>query len=179
MIVVMGIAMLLVAVALQSQTPAPKPGPEQKKLGVWAGTWAMQGEGKDSPNGPSYKLDWSWQGRWLPEGFFLEIRGSWKSQGGIDQYLEVLGYDAVRKTHFGHVFHNNGNLEIYTSTFNDRSCMENGTTYSLDGKTTKWRNAWNFSPDLMSASGKGETETDGKWWTSFEVKGTKSKAPAK
>jgi hypothetical protein len=167
------VAVLVFSVALQAQTSGSQPSPEHKKLEVWAGNWTFQGEAKDSPSGPSYKIDCSWQGRWLPGGFFLEIHGTWKGQSGEDHYLEILGYDPVKKTYFGYVFFESGSLEIYTSTFNDRSCLESGTDYSRDGEAIKWRHAWNFSPDWMAVSGKCEVEADGKWWTSFEAKGVK------
>jgi hypothetical protein len=168
------VVVLVFAVAVQAQTSASQLGQEYKKLETWAGNWTFQGDAKDSPFGPTYKFDWTWQGRLMPGGFFLEIHGAWKGPSSKDHYLEILGYDVSKKAYMGYVFHNSGTLEIYTSTFDDRSCVENGTDQSPEGKTTKWRHLWKFSPDWMSVSGKCEVETDGTWWTSFEVKGVKS-----
>ena len=174
--IAVNVVFLIFAVAIHAQTAAPKPGPEHKKLEVWAGNWIFQGEAKDSPSGPSYKMDWGWKARWLPGGFFLEIHGTLKDQNGDAHWLEILGYDPVKKIYFGYVFDYSGTLGIYTSTFDNRSCFESGTSFSPDGKAVKFRHAWNFAPDFMSVTGKEEIEQDGKWWTSFEVKGVKTQA---
>jgi hypothetical protein len=161
------VAVLVFSVAAQAQV-AGQPGPEHKKLEVWAGTWTLEGEGRDSPSGPTYKFDWTMQGNWLPGGFFLEIRGSIKyANGEEDRWLEVLGYDPVKKTHVGYVFGYSGDFETYAFTFKDGTLFEKG-----EG----WRHEWHFSLDWMSVSGKSEHETDGKWWTSFEAKGVRSPA---
>ena len=174
--IAVSVVFLIFAVAIQAQTPAPKPGPEHKKLEVWAGNWAFHGEAKDTPSGPTYVLDWSWQGRWLPGGFFLELQGRGKDLSGEYSYLEILGYDPIKKIYFGYVFLSNGTLEIYTSEFNDRFCLESGTDFTPDGKAIKFRRPWNFAPDFMSVSGKQENELDGAKWTAFEVKGVKTQA---
>ena len=168
------VALLVSCIAVQAQTSGPQPSPEHKKLEVWAGNWTIQGEGKDSPSGSTYKFDWTMQGRWLPGGFFLEVYGSLKYPDGEDRWLEILGYDPVKKTYVGYVFNYNGTSFIYTMTLSDRTCFENGTSYSPDGKGTKWRQTWNFAPDLMSVTGKREIEKDGTWWTEFEAKGVKT-----
>jgi predicted ester cyclase/ketosteroid isomerase-like protein len=160
------IAILVFSVAARAQVSG-QPGPEQKKLEVWAGTWTIQGEGKDGPLGPTYKFDWTLEGSWLQGGFFLVVHGSFKSPGGEDRWLEVLGYDPIKKTHIGYVFDYDGTSFTYTMTFSDRAIFEKGP---------QWRHEWNFSPDGMSVTGKGEREQDGKWWTSFEAKGVKSLA---
>jgi len=171
---VVSVAVLILSVAVQAQTPGPQPGSEQKKLEVWAGTWTIQVEAKDSPSGPTYRFDATMQGRWLPGGFFLEIHGTQKDQNGEDHWLEILGYDPIKKAYFGYVFYYSGTWGFYTLTFDDRSCLESGTFYSPDGKAIKFRHMWNFTPDWMSVSGTEEVERDGKWWTSFEAKGVKS-----
>jgi hypothetical protein len=174
--IALSVMVLVFAVAVLAQMSASQPGPDYKKLEVWAGNWSFQGDAKDSPSGPTYKLDWTWQGRLMPGGFFLEIHGTWNGQSSEDRYLEIIGYDPIKKTYMGYVFHNSGTLEIYSSTFGDRSCIENGTDQSPDGKTAKWRHVWKFSPDWMSVSGICEVETDGIWWTAFDVKGVKTQA---
>jgi len=158
------IVVFVFSIAGQAQVPS-LPGPEQKKLEVWAGNWTIQGEARNSPSGPTYKVDdWTLQGSWLPGGFFLLIHGLFKSPDGESRWLEVLGYDPVKMTHVGYVFYDNGNSEIYTMTFRDRTVLERGQD---------WRHEWNFSPDGISVTGKGEREQDGKWWTFFEARGVK------
>jgi hypothetical protein len=105
------------------------------------------------------------RGEWLPGGFFLLINGSAKYTDREFRWLEILGYDPVKKTHIGHVFWlQNGNADTYTMTIKDRTILSGGQG---------WRQEWAFSPDGMSLTGKREREQDGKWWTTFEVKGVK------
>ncbi len=49
---IVGISVLLGAVALQAQTPAPQPGPEHKKMLVWVGDWTLSEEVMKSPSAP-------------------------------------------------------------------------------------------------------------------------------
>lgn len=158
------IVVLVFSFAAQAQVPG-QPSPEHKKLEVWAGNWTVQGEAKDNPSGPPYKVNWTMQGEWLPGGFFLLINGSAKYSDREFRWLEVLGYDPVKKTHIGYVFWLQwGGTATYTMTFKDRSILTGGQG---------WRQEWKFSPDGMSLTGKREREQDGKWWTAFDVKGIK------
>jgi hypothetical protein len=158
------IVVLVFSFAAQAQVPG-QPGPEHKKLEVWAGNWTIQGEAKNNPSGPTYKVNWTMQGEWLPGGFFLLINGSAKYTDREFRWLEVLGYDPVKKTHIGYVFWlRSGNTATYTMTFKDRTILTGGQG---------WRQEWEFSPDGMSLTGKREREQDGKWWTAFDVKGVK------
>jgi len=142
-----------------------QPGPEYKKLEVWAGNWTIQGEAQNNPSGPPYKVNWTMQGEWLPGGFFLLINGSAKYTDREFRWMEVLGYDPVKKIHVGYVFWLQwGGTATYTMAFKDRSILTGGQG---------WRQEWKFSSDGMSLIGKREREQDGKWWTAFDVKGVK------
>ena len=48
------VAVAVASSAVITQTPPPmKPGPEQKRIGYFAGKWNYQGEAKASPLGPA------------------------------------------------------------------------------------------------------------------------------
>ena len=159
------IVVLVFSFAAQGQAPGQPAGPEHKKIEVWAGNWTIQGEAKNNPSGPTYKVNWTMHGEWLPGGFFLLVNGSFKDTVGEMPWLEILGYDPVKKTHIGYVFWLQwGGTATYTMTFKDRTILTGGQG---------WRQAWEFSPDGMSLTGKREREQDGKWWTAFDVKGVK------
>jgi len=174
---VVSVAVLVFAVAVQAQTSAAQPGPEYKILDAWTGDWIIQGEAKDSSSGPLHKFDWTLKGRRILGGFFLEIHQVWKAQGNVQNGVEITGFDPTKKTCMTHIFFDDGSWIISTQTLiNERTRIENGTTYYPDGKFMKWRCTWDFSSDWMSLSVKGEVEADGKWWTSFEAKGVKTQA---
>jgi hypothetical protein len=164
--IVFGVCVVVLVFSFAAQAEVPgQPGPEYKKLEVWVGNWTIQGEAKDNLSGPTYKVNWTMKGEWLPGGYFLLINGSAQYPDREVRWLEILSYDPVKKTHMGHVFWlQGGGADTYTMTFKDRTILSGGQG---------WRQEWKFSPDGMSLTGKREREQDGKWWTTFDVKGVK------
>ena len=178
-LIAVALVILLSAIAVQAQAPAPKPGREVKDWGLWVGDWTLAGTAKDTRDEPEYQVDWRMQGRWILNGFFVEIRHTWKGKGAESRSLEILSYDPVKKVHTCHGFSSDGTTWIMTATFKDGISVEEGIDTGPDGKTTRWRNTWSISPDRMSVSGKSEKEQDGTWWTAFTVKGIKAKTASK
>jgi Protein of unknown function (DUF1579) len=175
--IVISVVVLVFATTISAQTTAPQAGPEYNVLDAWAGEWNIQAEVKDSPSGPAHRVDWTLKGKRILGGFFLEVRHISIIEGTVQNGLEVTGYDPTKKACITHIFFDDGSWVISTPTFiNDRTCIEIGTEYFPDGKVVKWRNTWNFSPDWMSLSVKGEDEKDGTWWTSMEGEGIRPKA---
>jgi len=174
---VISVVVLVFTTTISAQTTAPQASPEYNILDAWAGEWTIQLEAKDSPTGPAYKVDWTLKGRRILGGYFLEVLHVWKAKGIEQNGVEITGYDPIKKICMTHVSYDDGNWIISTPTFiNDRTCIEIGTEYFPDGKVTKMRNTWNFSPDWMSLSFKEEDEKDGTWWTSMEGKGIRPRA---
>jgi hypothetical protein len=167
--------MLVVAVA-EGQSSTPKPAPEMKRWEVWIGDWALSGTAKDTPTGPEYKVDWHMHGHWILGGFFAQIDQTWKGNGEDVRVLEFLYYDPIKKIHTGFGFANDGATWPLTATFNNETSVEDFVVTSPDGKLTTCRNTWVFSGDRMAVSGTEESEQNGVRWTSFRVKGTKSKS---
>ncbi len=82
-----------------SQAPAgpPKPGPEQKALDYFIGTWAFEGEEKPSPFGPGGKFSGSETAEWFPGGFFVVSRSDSMGPMGESKGYSVLGYNSETK----------------------------------------------------------------------------------
>jgi len=159
---------------MQAQAPAPKPGPEVKKWGP-AGDWTNVGTAKDSPSQPEYKLEWRTHCHWILGGFALQCDGTWKGNGSEVHQLEILSYDPAKKANTFTGFSSDGTIWIGTATFHDRTSVEKMTVTNPDGKVAACRNDWVVSADGKAGSGKSECEQDGVRWTSFTVKGTRTK----
>lgn len=86
---VIGTAALAFSIAIQAQTSAPQAGPEYRILDAWAGDWIIQGEVKEGPSGPAYKVDWTLKGQRILGGFFLQIYHMWKAQGAVQNGTEL------------------------------------------------------------------------------------------
>src|SRR5262245_7092038 len=81
----------------------PKPGPEHKKLEVWAGEWAYEGSLKETPMGPGGKFAGRETIRWILDGLFMESKAKDKGvYGGKEMTYEGLvirWYDPVTKSY--------------------------------------------------------------------------------
>ena len=77
------LATLVSAITVRAQSNTAQPGPEYNVLNAWAGDWVIQGEAKDAPSGPAYKVYWTIKGQRILGGFFLQIHTMWKAQGTV------------------------------------------------------------------------------------------------
>jgi hypothetical protein len=170
---------LIPVVFAQVQSPAPKPTPELKNWDFWVGDWTLVGTAKDTPTEREYKLAWNLHGGRILGGFFVQIDQIWKGKGLEQRSLEILSYDPKKKTHTSTGFTDDGSTWTATATYSDGTSVESGTTITADGKIIKWRGTWVFSPDRMTVSATQESVQDGSRWTSFTIKGTKAKTPAR
>ena len=158
----------------QAQEKMPAPGPEHKRLNVFAGKWTSEGEMKPSPFGPGGKFSGTSHCEWLPGGFFLVMHEESKGAMGDMKGMAVFGYDARKKIYTYNAFDSMGNAEFYTGT--------------LQGKTWTWSSTSNINPQGTGMSGrfiltetsptsttmKFETsENGGPWKTIMEGKQTK------
>ena len=177
--IVIGMALLLVGVALQAQTPAPKPGPEHKKLDIWVGDWTYEGENHATPLGPAGKFSGKNSARPILGGFFIEFRGEEKGTAGTTQWLEVDGYDSVSKKFTWNVFSSDGSVQTVTYTIEGTTVPYSGTLI-VGGKQYKIRGTCVFTPDFTINIDKREISVDGKTWMPFwEAKATKVKSSPK
>lgn len=96
---IVGISVLLGAVALQAQAPAAKPGPETQRLGYFLGTWVIEGDSKDSPLSKAGKMSGTEVVSWYEGGFFLILNGETQTPTGRSKYMVVKGWDPDGKAY--------------------------------------------------------------------------------
>ena len=89
--------------AAQNPPAPPQPGPEQQKLGFFAGRWNSAGELKPGPMGPGGKVTGTNVCEWFQGGFHLVCRSEGTSPMGAMKSMGILGYDTDRKryTYYG------------------------------------------------------------------------------
>ena len=92
--------MALVAGALaMAQAPgkAPTPGPEHKRLAMYAGKWSGSGEMKPGPMGPGGKMTWTETCEWFSGNFALVCHTDGSGAMGSAKGLIVLTYSMEEK----------------------------------------------------------------------------------
>lgn len=112
-----------VFVAAQNPPQMPKPGPEQKNLDYFAGSWTIAGDMKANPMGPGGKFTGTEHIEWMPGGFLVSHSQA-SSSMGKETSLAIYGYDAEKK--------------IYTYDEFSSTGESVHATGSLDGKTWTW-----------------------------------------
>lgn len=149
------------------------PNPELKALGVFVGTWDMEGEQFNSTFGPEAKITGRETFEWLQGGWFLMHR----LDGHLDSHtmacIEVIGYDPAHHNYPVHTFYNNGETNHWCA-------REHAGVWTLAGE---WRSKNGpvsvRCTNLFSDDGKTRTDQwvrseDGiNWDTFWVVKATK------
>ncbi len=161
------------AAAAMAQMAPPKPGPELKKLDVFAGSWTLNGEMKPGPMGPGGPMTETEKCEWMEGGFFLVCHSDYKMEKmGNGVGLSLLGYSTEDKAYTYREFNSWGEFE-------DSRGMVDGDTWTwtsdekMGGMTMKGR----FTVKVTSATSYNfmfEMSADGTKWTSMmEGKATK------
>ena len=104
-------AWLALAVAALAQMEMPKPGPELKKLDMFAGTWTLDGDMKPSPMGAGGKMTENQKCEWMEGGFFMVCRADFKSGMGNGTGISLMGYSTDDKTYTYREFNSWGQLK--------------------------------------------------------------------
>lgn len=107
-----------------AQMEMPKPTPEHKKLDIFAGTWALEGEMKPSPMGPGGKMTENEKCEWMEGNFFLVCHTDFKSTMGDGTGISFLGYSTDDKVYTYREFNSWGEFDDSKGT--------------LDGDTWTW-----------------------------------------
>ena len=173
--VAFAVAVCLSAIlAAQNPPPAPKPGPEQKNLNYFAGTWKTAGELKPGPMGPGGKYTGTDKIDWMPGGFFLLSHTQASGPGAMGNVsgIAVYGYDTSKKAYTYDEFNSSGEAVHATGQF--------------DGKVWTWSSDLPMGDKTMKGhfiltenspttySFKFEVSEDGNnWATVVEGTGTK------
>src|SRR5271166_1278542 len=161
-------ALLWEAVAVGQMQP-PKPGPELKKLEVFAGTWTVDGNMKPGEMGPGGAMTENEKCEWMEGGFYVICHSDYKSSMGNGVGLSVLGYSTDDKAYTYREFNSFGE-------FDDSRGTVDGDTWTwtsdekMEGMTMKGRfimkitspTAYNFTFDMSQDGTKWSTVMDGK-----------------
>jgi Protein of unknown function (DUF1579) len=158
----------------QAQMEMPKPGPELKKLDMFAGSWTLEGDMKPGPMGPGGKMTETEHCKWMDGGFFLVCHADFKSSMGNGTETAYMGYDTNDKVYtydsfnsMGESDHSKGKVEGDTWTWSSDSKM--------GGQSIKGHFIMKVSSPA-SYSFKFEMSQDGTTWTTaMDGKATKQK----
>jgi hypothetical protein len=178
-----GYRMALVAALTLASTPGfafaePKLPATPRNEDLLVGDWTMVGTAKDSRTEPEYKVTWKLHGRRILGGAFVQVDQTWRGKGKESYAMEVIAYDPATRTHTTSAFSDDRSHWVGTATYaDDGTLVETGTTTDADGTVTRWRDVYVYSADRMSVTGTEEAEKDGVKWTTFTVKGTKTRNP--
>ena len=168
-IAVISAAWLVLAGAALAQMELPKPGAEQKKLGMFAGVWTLDGDMKPGPMGPGGKMTENEKCEWMEGGFYVVCHADFKSSMGNGSGLTIMGYSADDKSYTYREFNSWGE-------FTDSKGSVDGDTWTwlndekMNGMTMKGRftmkitspNSYNFMFEMSQDGTKWSTVMDGK-----------------
>ncbi len=150
------VAVVSVASGLErtAETPA-QPGPEHRKLGVFAGKWINQGHTIARDGVPSAEILTSDIYEWAPGGFFLVH----SAYGRIGEFgvggIEIISFDPAAGSYVSRFFDSQGNASTARLTEKD------GHWTWADEHT---RTTASFSQDGMVQTAHHESSEDGTTW---------------
>jgi hypothetical protein len=163
------------SVSAQQAPAPPKPGPEQQRLAPFVGNWTFEGVSKDGPMGPGGKLTGTDRITWLPGGFFVQRSFQGKSPMGDMSGIEILAYDAVKKTYTFTFFEGSGVMGSGVMTVSGNTWTANGTG-QMGTMTMHQRCTLTFGAGNQTLAIKCDMSMDGKnWMPNFEGTATKTK----
>jgi hypothetical protein len=153
----------------------PKPGPEHKKLDMFAGSWTLDGDMKAGPMNPAPgKMIENETCEWMDGNFFLICHETYQSSMGNGTGVSMMGYSADDKVYTYREFNSWGE-------FDDSKGAVDGDTWTwtnnekMGDKTMKGR----FTMKIVSPTSYNfifEMSEDGaKWTTIMDGKATKGK----
>ena len=158
----------------QNPSQMPTPGPEQKRLQYYAGTWNSEYEIKPGSMGPGGKVTGTDRSQMLPGGFFLVTHTEGKGFMGELHEVAVMGYDTEAKVYTYDSYNNFGEADHFKGT--------------VEGDTWTWINEMKMGPQTVKArftqkvlspnsySYKFEMSPDGTAWNLImDGKSTKNK----
>lgn len=157
------LACSMLASAAFAQMDMPKPGPEHKKLEVFAGTWTLDGDIKPGPWGTGGKLTETEKCDWMDGNFFIICHADAKTTMGDATAMSFMGYSTDDKTYTYREFNSVGEyMEAKGATDGDT------WTWSGDDKMNGATIKTKFTMKLTSPTAYSftyETSPDGTKWT--------------
>ena len=166
LILICGFTALLLAQAPQER---PKPGPEQKKLEYFVGTWKTEGEIKPNEFVPAGKSVTTETYALGPGGFYLEVD---RPEGQIPRTQGIMAYDSHAKVYTSYYASSAGFVGVGTGTVNG-----NTWTWMVDdkyaGKSIKGRTTATILSPTQYTSKYELADGKGGYTTIIEGKATK------
>jgi Protein of unknown function (DUF1579) len=162
------------ALIASAQMEMPKPGPEHKKLDMFAGTWTLTGDMKPGPMGPGGKMVENETCAWMEGNYFLECHSKYETAMGNGTGVSYLGYSFDDKAYTYREFNSMGEFDDARGTWEGDSIVWTSDEH-MGGKTSKGR----FTMSLLAPTSytfKFEMSPDGNTWnTVMDGKATKAK----
>lgn len=165
-----GLAVGLLVVSVHAQSDAAKPGPEIKKLEVFAGDWRYEGEQLEPPApglpfGGAGKFFGTVTSRFVLNGFFLEAKTEDNSPGGTTSGLQMTGYDASAKKYVEYGFASDGSISVSTATLEGQTYTVSQTMTTATGKKVLLKSVVTYTSDWSRQTSAVEASVDdGKTW---------------
>jgi len=158
-----------------AQAPsAQKPGPQQKKLEAFVGTWTYAGEAKQNPYGPAGKITGTDVYEMLPGGFFLTHHWDEQNPIGSLKGIETWGYDSLKKSYAYNYYTSFGEMGSGTIAVTGNAWKFTSSGITFDGKRA-WSRCTATFASATSFTVKCDASADGKTWAPdiFEATWTK------
>jgi hypothetical protein len=133
---VCGLVIAAAHIAAAQAPPAPKPGPEHQRLGVFVGTWNVQGEVHASPMGPAGKMSSTDTCEWFEGRFAVLCRSEGRTPMGPAKSVFIMSYSPEEKVY------------TYYSTDNSGMAMTTVPKGTVKGDT------WTYTDTMMAGGQK-------------------------
>jgi hypothetical protein len=167
-------AWLVLTAAALAQMEMPKPGPEVKKLDMFAGSWTLDGDMKATSMGPAGKMTETEKCEWMDGGFFVVCHADFKGSMGGGSGITVMGYSTEDKIYtyrefnsWGEFTDSKGSVDGDTWTWTNEEKMGAMTMKGRFTMKITSPTSYNFSYEM--------SEDGAKWTNVLEGKATKGK----
>ena len=169
---------VLSALPVQSQAAEQaKPGPEHKKLEMWAGEFRHEGNGEVSPFSPvASEFKGTISARIALGGFFVHGESrDMDEHGNFFHAIWLMGYDEKEKAYFLHGYEADGTHFRARGQASGHIWTFTSTRMDGEGKEYMWKMVMSFSSDGRTHTEVSEySADDGKTWaTMYRAKMTK------
>jgi len=162
-------AILIMLTTGWAQMEMPKPGPEHKKLEMFVGSWALDGDTKPGAMGPGGKVTEYEKCEWMDGGFFLVCHTDFKTSTGDGSGLSIMGYSTEDKAYtyrefnsWGEFFDSKGSVEGNTFVWTNEEKMGGRPYKSRFTIKISSPTSYDFTFEMSPDGTKWTTVMDGK-----------------
>lgn len=166
---IISMAWLALATVAVAQMDMPKPGPEHKKLDMFAGAWTLEGDMKPSAMGPGGKTTENEKCEWMEGGFFLVCHTDFKTTMGNGSGISFMGYSPDDRAYtyrefnsWGEFTDSKGAVDGDTWTWTNDEKMSSITMKGRFTMKVTSPTSYNFTFEMSQDGTKWTTVMDGK-----------------